>query len=61
MMHGRLLVLVLILSQAPNGAKVIDANGSYVMPGGIDPHTHLAMPFMGQVACDGFYRSVEYS
>lgn len=25
------------------------------MPGGIDPHTHLAMPFMGQVACDDFY------
>jgi formylmethanofuran dehydrogenase subunit A len=42
--------------QAPAGAKVIDASGSYVMPGGIDPHTHLAMPFMGQVACDDFYR-----
>ena len=25
------------------------------MPGGIDPHTHLAMPFMGQVACDDFF------
>jgi dihydroorotase-like cyclic amidohydrolase len=42
--------------QAPAGAKVIDAYGSYVMPGGIDPHTHLAMPFMGQVACDDFNR-----
>ncbi|WIA28115.1 hypothetical protein OEZ86_010692 [Tetradesmus obliquus] len=41
--------------KAPAGAKVIDASGSYVMPGGIDPHTHLAMPFMGQVACDDFY------
>jgi hypothetical protein len=28
------------------------------MPGGIDPHTHLSMPFMGQVTCDDFYRSV---
>jgi hypothetical protein len=26
------------------------------MPGGIDPHTHLAMPFMGTVSADDFYR-----
>lgn len=35
--------------------RVIDAEGLYVMPGGIDPHTHLEMPFMGQVACDDFF------
>ena len=29
------------------GETVIDAQGCYVMPGGIDPHTHLEMPFMG--------------
>ncbi len=29
------------------GDKVLDATGCYVMPGGIDPHTHLEMPFMG--------------
>jgi len=39
---------------APKGARVLDAQGKYVMPGGIDPHTHLEMPFMGQVACDDF-------
>eukprot|EP00976_Prorocentrum_cordatum_P071657 1180415-Prorocentrum_minimum.AAC.1 len=39
---------------APPGAKIVDATGKYVMPGGIDPHTHLEMPFMGQVACDDF-------
>ena len=30
-----------------SGDTVIDAEGAYVMPGGIDPHTHLEMPFMG--------------
>lgn len=34
---------------------IIDASGRYVMPGGIDPHTHLSMPFMGMVACDDFF------
>ncbi|PKP67068.1 MAG: dihydropyrimidinase, partial [Alphaproteobacteria bacterium HGW-Alphaproteobacteria-8] len=29
------------------GDTVIDAEGAYVMPGGIDPHTHMEMPFMG--------------
>ena len=26
----------------PGGAVVIDADGLYVMPGGIDPHTHMS-------------------
>jgi dihydropyrimidinase len=39
---------------APTGAGVIDAGGCYVMPGGIDPHTHLEMPFMGTVTADDF-------
>ncbi|KAL6524325.1 dihydropyrimidinase [Orobanche gracilis] len=34
--------------------KIIDATGKYVMPGGIDPHTHLAMEFMGTEAIDDF-------
>jgi len=41
--------------EAPNGAQVIDAGGQYVMPGGIDPHTHMELPFMGTVASDDFY------
>jgi dihydropyrimidinase len=32
--------------------KVIDANGRYVLPGGVDPHTHLDMPFGGTVTID---------
>lgn len=40
---------------APSGAEVIDAGGQYVMPGGIDPHTHMQLPFMGTVASEDFY------
>ncbi len=40
---------------APRGAEVVDAGGQYVMPGGIDPHTHMQLPFMGTVASDDFY------
>ncbi|RZI82074.1 MAG: dihydropyrimidinase, partial [Rubrivivax sp.] len=41
--------------QAPPGAAVIDAGGQYVMPGGIDPHTHMQLPFMGTVTQDDFF------
>jgi len=40
---------------APSGCEVIDAAGQYVMPGGIDPHTHMQLPFMGTVASEDFY------
>ncbi|MBT8107266.1 MAG: dihydropyrimidinase [Gammaproteobacteria bacterium] len=40
---------------APKGATVVDAGGQYVMPGGIDPHTHMQLPFMGTVASEDFY------
>ena len=40
--------------KAPAGARVIDAKGKFLMPGGIDPHTHMQLPFMGEVACDNF-------
>jgi dihydropyrimidinase len=36
------------------GAEIIDAKGCYVFPGGIDPHTHLDMPFGGTVTKDDF-------
>ena len=39
----------------PVGAEVIDAGGQYVMPGGIDPHTHMQLPFMGTVTADDFF------
>jgi dihydropyrimidinase len=36
------------------GDEVIDASEAYVIPGGIDPHTHLEMPFMGTTADETF-------
>jgi dihydropyrimidinase len=39
----------------PANTEIIDAGGQYVMPGGIDPHTHMQLPFMGTVACDDFF------
>ena len=36
------------------GDEVLDAAGCYVMPGGIDPHTHMEMPFMGTYSAENF-------
>ncbi|MEH6442915.1 MAG: dihydropyrimidinase [Oceanospirillaceae bacterium] len=41
--------------EVPSSAEVIDATGQYIMPGGIDPHTHMQLPFMGTVASEDFY------
>ncbi len=34
--------------------KVVDASGKYLLPGCVDPHTHLDMPFGGTVTADDF-------
>jgi dihydropyrimidinase len=45
-----------IVEIGPNlsGDETLDATGCYVMPGGIDPHVHLEMPFMGTYSSDDF-------
>jgi dihydropyrimidinase len=42
------------LSSARNIDQVIDATGMIVLPGGIDPHVHLDMPFMGTFSSDNY-------
>ena len=42
------------IGEGLSGDEVLDATGCYVMPGGIDPHTHLEMPFMGTYSADDF-------
>jgi dihydropyrimidinase len=42
------------IGQNLSGGETLDASGCYVMPGGIDPHTHLEMPFMGTYSTDDF-------
>jgi dihydropyrimidinase len=49
--HGKIVAIGNDLGDAD---QVLDATGCYVMPGGIDPHTHLEMPFMGTYSTDDF-------
>lgn len=37
-----------------NGARIIDAAGRYVIPGGVDVHVHLALPFCGTTSSDDY-------
>ncbi|HEY4079062.1 MAG TPA: dihydropyrimidinase [Burkholderiaceae bacterium] len=41
--------------EAPAGCQTIDGTGQYLLPGGIDPHTHMQLPFMGTVTMDDFF------
>ncbi|QBP42346.1 dihydropyrimidinase [Paenisporosarcina antarctica] len=50
--NGKVTAIGLDLPSA--GMEVIDAKGCYLFPGGIDPHTHLEMPFGGTVSKDDF-------
>ncbi|MBT8371537.1 MAG: amidohydrolase family protein, partial [Deltaproteobacteria bacterium] len=34
--------------------EIVNASGKYVLPGAIDPHTHISMPFMGTSAQDDY-------
>lgn len=38
-----------------DNTKVVDASGKLVLPGAIDAHTHLAMPFGGTISSDDYF------
>src|SRR5262249_45375259 len=40
--------------QGGDGVEVVDAAGKFVIPGGVDAHTHMELPFGGTFASDTF-------
>ena len=55
LMSGETIVGVGKDLDVPAGTTVVDASGAWVIPGGIDPHTHMELPFMGTVASEDFF------
>ncbi|HEU0031227.1 MAG TPA: dihydropyrimidinase [Kofleriaceae bacterium] len=51
---GKIAALVAHGTQLGLADKTIDASGKYVIPGGIDCHTHMDLPFGGTTASDDF-------
>ena len=54
LVEGEQIVAIGSNLHVPGGTELIDAGGCFVLPGGIDPHTHLEMPFMGTTSADDF-------
>ena len=52
---GKIAKVGIVSDEAAAGAREIDAEGRYVIPGGIDTHTHLEMPFMGTTTIDDYH------
>jgi dihydropyrimidinase len=43
------------LTASDEDTSIVDATGKYILPGAIDVHTHLAMPFGGTVSADDYF------
>lgn len=55
LVEGETIAALFAPGRAPDGDhEVIDATGRYVIPGGIDAHTHMELPFGGTFASDTF-------
>ena len=55
LVDGEKIVLIGANLDASSADTVIDATGKYVLPGGVDVHTHLAMPWRGIETIDDFF------
>ncbi|HEY5565428.1 MAG TPA: amidohydrolase family protein, partial [Rhodothermia bacterium] len=54
--HGEKIAAVgTNLTRDANVGRIIDAKGHYVLPGMLDVHVHLALPFCGTVSSDDYY------
>ncbi len=51
---GKVAQIGLGLEKRSAADAVVDASGQLVLPGFIDPHVHMELPFMGTVSCDDF-------
>jgi dihydropyrimidinase len=54
LVDGETIAAVFAPGRGPDDVETIDATGKYVIPGGIDAHTHMQMPFGGTEASDTF-------
>ncbi|NUS55613.1 MAG: dihydropyrimidinase, partial [Streptomycetaceae bacterium] len=54
LVDGETIAALYAPGRAPAGGDVLDATGKYVIPGGIDAHTHMELPFGGTFASDTF-------
>jgi dihydropyrimidinase len=46
---------IAMIGQELQGDQVLDVDGKYILPGGVDPHTHLELDFMDTVSSDDFH------
>ena len=54
LVDGETIAAIFAPGRGPADVETIDATGKYVIPGGIDAHTHMQMPFGGTQASDTF-------
>lgn len=52
--EGRITGLLAPGEVVPGAARVIDATGGFVVPGGVDPHCHISMEMGGSTTRDGY-------
>jgi dihydropyrimidinase len=54
LVDGETIAAIFVPGRGPEDVETVDATGKYVIPGGIDAHTHMQMPFGGTQASDTF-------